>query len=290
MTMRHAFLLFTVGAFCSTAYHADAEDTRVLLLTKSSTFIHSVIAERKGQPSHVTTVLGELGKKHDFVVTSTKDASRINAADLENFDVVIFYTTGDLTISGGTGTGMFKGDGEPAMGANGVAELREWVKNGGGFIGLHSGADTFHGDGKTLTPYLDLLGAEFVVHGMQFEGTMRVTDKDHPTMKGVPETITCKEEWYTFDLYDTPKIHVLAMMEPGEIGARQTLYDIPDYPIAWCRGFGEGRSYYQGMGHRKDVWTNKAYQRSVVNAIHWAAGDGPLDADANFAEVVNNDE
>ena len=49
---------------------------------------------------------------------------------LAGFDVVIFYTTGDL-LSVGT-------DGYPAMTPAGKQALLDWVANGHGFVAIHS--------------------------------------------------------------------------------------------------------------------------------------------------------
>ena len=51
-----------------------------------------------------------------------------------------------------------------------------------------------------------------------------------------------------------------------------------DYPLAWCREYGEGRSFYTALGHRDDVWTNPKFQAHLLGGIKWALGLEPGDA------------
>ena len=91
---------------------ALAEDPpRVLFLSKSSGFQHSSITEKDGKPNHVATVLQELADLGGVELTSTKDASLINAENLKNYNLVIFYTTAYLTTLGT--------DNQPPMGDSG---------------------------------------------------------------------------------------------------------------------------------------------------------------------------
>lgn len=254
---------------------------RILFLSKSSTFEHPSVGQRDGEPSHVDGVLRRLARDNGLELLTTKDASVVNARELKTFDVVIFYTTGDLTRSGGEGPGMFSGDGQPPMGARGVRDLLAWIEAGGGFIGYHSATDTFHGKKGAPSPYLDMLGGEFRTHGQQFEGTVQVVDPKHPTMLNVPARWPVFDEWYLFKNLKLDEIHVLAVLDPGAERERQSLYDLSPYPIAWCRTLGKGRVYYNALGHREDVWDNPVFRTSVVDAIRWAAGRGEARAEPN---------
>ena len=60
--------------------------------------------------------------KGRLVVDCTQDCSQINAENLQKYDAVLFYTTGELPIS-----------------ADGRAALIEFVRGGGGFIGYGGG-------------------------------------------------------------------------------------------------------------------------------------------------------
>ena len=134
---------------------------RVLFLSKSSGYEHGVIKRSDGQPSHVETVLGKLAETSGFDLEVSKDASLINAANLENYDVVIFFTTGNLFASGGEKPGPFAGDGEPAMPKGGLDDLIAWIEAGGGFMGFHCATDTFKSadlglPADSVTDYIEL--------------------------------------------------------------------------------------------------------------------------------------
>lgn len=255
----------------------------MLFLSKSSTFVHPAIAWSEGRPSHVDRVLGSLAEKHGFDLTPTKDASLLDPEHLAEYDAVVFYTTGDLTVSG-PGQGLFGGDGMPAMAPGGDQALLDWIRRGGAFLGFHSASDTFHGDGPEPSPYIAMLGGEFRTHGEQFTGTVRVVDPDHPAMAGWPAQWQVLDEWYLFRNLGTDTIHVLALLDPGAERAKQELYDVTPYPIVWCRTFGEGRVYYNAMGHREDVWDAPAFQSAVVAALEWALGGGTADAEPNDSQ------
>ena len=278
-------LLAAVGPTAASEHEAD-DPVRVLFVSKSSGFEHSAIKRTDGHPSHVDTVLAQIGAERGFAVTSTKDAGMINATQLASFDVVIFYTTGDMTQRGGQGSGIFRGDGNPPMSADGVSDLIEWIEAGGGFVGFHPATDTFHGENDEVTPYVGMIGGEFLHHGAQFEGIVRVADADHPTMGNVEDGWKIMDEWYLYKNVAKDKLHVLALMDPGEERAKQEVYDIAPYPIVWCRELGSGRVFHNAMGHREDVWSHQMFQTWVGDTIDWAAGKGEAAAAPNWADVV----
>lgn len=285
--LRTCWLVVFGLAVVASSFAAAEEPLSVLFLTKSSTFEHPSIKRRGNDLGHAEKALVGFGEQNNIKVRATKDAGEINAENLANYDVIVFYTTGDLTVSG-SGSGLFGGDGNPPMAPDGVEALREWVRNGGGFVGYHCASDTFHGEGDSISPYIEMLGGEFVSHGKQFVGTVNVVDPAHPTMARFPDGWTHLEEWYTFKNYATEKIRVLAMLETGPERANQPMYDRAPYPIIWCRTFGGGRVFYNAIGHRNEIWDQADFQNSVVDAIRWAAGDGETAAEPNYDKVVGS--
>ncbi len=269
----------------ATAFAQDTEKIKVLWLTKSAGFQHPVITETDGKPSFLQGVIGKMGEGHEGVeVTFTKDASTINAKNLANYNLVIFYTTGDLTTPG---TDM-----HPAMGANGVAELTAWIEKGGAFMGFHCAADTFHNsqDGPP-SPYTEMIGGSFKTHAKQFEGIVKVVDPGHPAVANIPKDWKIADEWYMFRNLNTEKMHVLAVLDPGDERKAQPVYDVPNYPIIWCMERGQGRIYYNAMGHREDVWENETFQKVVSDAAMWVlkAEGNDAGAAANYDKVIPKD-
>lgn len=261
---------------------SSAEDSgvQVLLLSKSQGFQHQPIAEKDGKDSQVEIILRERLAEHGMTLTATKDAGSINAEKLKSYQLVIFYTQGDLTQSGL--------DKHPPMAADGIEALTEWIEAGGGFIGFHSAADTLRSNaGDPATPYTKMIGAAFRSHGRQFTGTLRAVDSKHPAMAHLPDGFAIKDEWYVFQQMNTDTIHVLALLDPGEEREKQTMYKLDPYPILWCRALGAGRIYYSAMGHRPDVWENENFLGSVDDAVAWALGEGPAQADPNYDDALH---
>src|SRR5213080_1701798 len=79
---------------------ADGRKQRLLFFTKSSGFEHSVIKRQGDQPSYAGKILADLGGKHGFEITETKDGGVFTPDNLAKYDAVFFYTTGDLTQAG----------------------------------------------------------------------------------------------------------------------------------------------------------------------------------------------
>lgn len=267
-----------LGMMSTATAESSESSLRILLLTKSAGFEHSVIARDESGTSHVERILRPIADEMGAVLECTKDASRINAEELKSYSVVIFYTSGDLTQPGT--------DGHPPMTPEGLEALFDWIRGGGGFLGFHAATDSFRSTGNSPTPYIEMLGAEFVKHGDQFIGTIKNTSPGHPAIASLPETWPIQDEWYLFRKFNKENMHVLALLELGEERSKQRMYNIPDYPMLWCLEFGEGRVLYNGMGHREDVWEHDIFKAIVREHIEWVSGKGPLNATPNYAEVV----
>lgn len=297
---RRAILL---GLLSLTLGAAQAEAPRikkVLFFTKSSGFEHSVIKEVGGQPSFAGRVLTELGPKYGIEFTLSKDGSKFSPAYLAQFDGIVFYTTGDL-LKAGT-------DGQPPMTPEGKAALLAAVEGGKGFIGVHSASDTFHAPatagsdpkavkpsryrnlGPLADPYTRMLGGEFIMHGSQQSGRMRVTDRAFPGLTALGASFDLVEEWYSMTDF-SPDMHVLLVQDTAHMGDRDTSggnssYLRPSYPSTWARRHGQGRVFYTAMGHREDVWTNPMFQQILFGGITWAIGNLDTDVSPNLAAVA----
>jgi len=271
----------TVAVALTLVLCAGAQAQSILYLTKSQGFQHDAVKRSDdGQLSYSERILTDLAEENGVRITCTKDASLINADNLKNYDLVIFYTTGDLTKPS-------EGRDEPPMSPEGVQALTDWIRNGGGFMGFHAATDTFGTpEGQPATPFTQLIGGTFVSHGKQFEGKVVLVDPDHPAVQSLPKEWKVMEEWYLFRNLDTQNMHVLALLDPGEERQKQEAYNVPAYPIIWCKTLGNGRIYYSGLGHNREVWEDPVFQASIVDAADWALGNGSADAEPNYDKVV----
>ena len=277
-----AIMLSVAVAAPSALAESPLSGARILFLSKSEAFEHSVIAQKDGNPSHCDTVMKPLLEEKGATYTSTKDASLINADNLGNYDIVIFYTQGDISKPGK--------DGAPGIGPNGETELLAWIEKGGLFMGYHAASDTFHTpkDGD-VSPFLKMAGGEFAGHGAQFRGTVKVVDPSHPAMASIPEEWTIREEWYKFRNLNEKTMRVLALLDPGKEREKQKMYNVPSYPMIWCSAYGDGRVYFNGIGHREDVWTSDVFKASIIDAAEWLLDKDnakPKQTKPNYSNVV----
>lgn len=276
------FALFAATATAALA--ADAPRRKILFFTKSSGFEHSVISWKKGQPSLAEKTLADLGAKHNWDFTFSKDGSKFGKDYLNQFDAVFFYTTGDL-CSKGT-------DGNPPMTPEGKQALFDYVRAGKGFVGTHSATDTFHTDneskkgperylnhGDKADDYAKFIGAEFIIHGAQQTAKNTVIDPKFPGFENAGADFSLMEEWYSLKDF-APDIHVLTVIDAPAM--KGDPYKRPAYPTTWARKEGAGRVWYTAMGHRDDMWANPLFQDILVGGIRWALGDTPGDATPNI--------
>ena len=238
---------------------------RVLFVTQSQGFVHSTVNRKPHELSHAEQVLTELGlRSGDFRVDCTQDvANDFTPELLKNYDVVAFYTTGDLPIPEAT---------------------REWFLNtwlaeeGHGFLGVHSAADTYH----NYEPFWDMIGGTFVEHPWTADTdvVIKVHADDHPASKpwGAAGTrIPLKEEIYMFKHWQPEKVRVLMSLDMEKTALKRPVH----IPILWVKNYGKGRVMHMSMGHREDVWTNPQYQESLIGGVRWLLGKEKGDATPN---------
>lgn len=271
---------------------APAALLRVLYFTKSSGFEHSVVQRVNGQPSYSEKVLTALAPQHGFEFTFSKDGSLFTASYLARFDVLLFYTSGDL-CSPGT-------DGQPPLTGAGLNALFDHVAGGGGFVGLHSTSDTFHTQergggnnprrlpryrnyGEAADPFVRMLGGEFIRHGPEQVARARVTDPKFPGFAAIGPELRVAEEWYSLKEFAADN-HVLLVMQTA--GMNGTDYERPPYPLAWTRMHGQGRVAYNALGHRNDVWDSAAYQAMLVGLLEWAGKRAEADVSPNLVQAA----
>jgi type 1 glutamine amidotransferase len=264
------------------ARSAEGPRRKLLFFTKSASFQHSSIARKDGDLSHAERVLTELGAKHNFDVTATKDGTVFDG-DLKAYDAFLFYTTGDLTQPGT--------DGQPPMTAEGKKRLIAAVEAGKGFLGSHCGSDTFHGKGDRRSeqpaeerdPYIQMLGGEFISHGPQQVARQVVCSPQFPGLSGVGESFSLNEEWYSLKNF-ADDLHVILLQDTQGMTGED--YQRPPYPSTWARMHGEGHVFYTSMGHREDVWTNPTFQQILLGGLAWSFGDVDFHPQRNLKEVA----
>lgn len=230
---------------------ADEDTPRLLFLTHSAGFVHSVVRRpAPDQLAHAERILTKAAEGR-LIVDCTQDCSAINAENLAKYDAVLFYTTGELPIS-----------------EEGKAALIDWTRSGGAFCGVHCATDTFY----QFPDYMGLVGGAFDGHPWHEEVTMCVEDHHHPSTAHLGEKWVLVDEIYQFKWWRRHPNHVLLSLDTGATDVARGKRADQDYANAWCKDFGQGKMFYTALGHREDVWTNPVFQEHLLGGIEWAIG------------------
>lgn len=263
-------LIAPVSSFALDA--APKKNARILMVTQSAGFKHGSVTRKESpksadgnsqvQLSPAERAMTDLGISSGlFRVDCTQDVAKdFTKEALDNYDIVFFYTTGDLPIPEDV-RGYF---------------LNDWLKRPGhGFIGAHSAADTYH----NYQPYWDMIGGTFNGHPWGAGSTVTVTvhDQEHPISKPWGAEFTIKDEIYQFKNWQPEKVHVLMSLNMAKTDLKKPYH----VPIAWCKEYGQGKAFHMSLGHNEAVWQNPAYMQSMLGGIKWILGQEKGDARPN---------
>jgi type 1 glutamine amidotransferase len=277
-----------VAALCalllvsSIAAPAAAQDApkRLLFLTHAGLYRHAslqpaeaaVTAWGEDAGFEVTTLQGYLQDADEI------DLSMVTADYLAGFDGLMMMTNGNLPMS------------EAQKQA-----IVDFVRAGGGFVGVHNAALTFY----DFPPFGEMLGGYFrraIQQNHVF--VLRIEDREHPATRMLGPSWPVVDELYQYGtapwtperpeenidvLFDNripmgfsrDRVRVLLSIDTEETDL-EGLVDMErggDYPQSWVREYGQGRVFYTSLGHREDIWTNDpVFRAHVTGGIRWALG------------------
>jgi len=268
MLRRLFFLAPAALLACSWAVSVNAEDAappkaaRILMVTESQGFRHGPVTRKEGDLAPAERTMTELGVRSGlFRVDATQDTAKdFTKERLDNYDIVLFYTTGDLPIPEDVRDYFFN----------------TWLKKKGhGFIGVHSAADTYH----NYEPYWDMIGGTFDGHPWNSDQTVTVTvhDQEHPISRPWGEEFAIQDEIYQFKNWQPEKVRVLMSLNMAKTGLKKPYH----VPIAWVKEYGDGKVLHMSLGHREEVWANPTFQESLLGGIKWILGQEPGNATVN---------
>jgi type 1 glutamine amidotransferase len=270
--LSHLSSIFPLGW---AAPSSETTKRKLLVFTRSQGFEHSCLKrEAPDKLSLLERTVTNLGAKHGFEVTCTKDGRVFIPDELAKYDAFLFETTGDLTKEGG--------DNNPPMPRDGKQTLLNAVAKGKGFVGAHCASDTFHSQGDKIDPYIAMLGGEFIVHGAQQKAKMVVVDNKFPGAHDLKD-FDLHEEWYALKNF-APDLHVILAQDSQ--GMKGDMYQRPAFPATWARKHEKGRVFYSSMGHREDVWENPTFQTLLLGGLSWAFGNVEANVEPNMKEAT----
>jgi type 1 glutamine amidotransferase len=251
---------------------------RLLFLTHAGLYKHTSL----GPAERAVTELGQAG---GFEVT-THEGYRADAADIDlrfltreylaQFDGLMLMTNGNLPLSE----------------AQKKAVL-EFVAGGKGFIGAHCAALTLY----DYPAFGEMLGGYFRRSLRQNAiAVLKVEDHTHPATRMLGSSWPVVDEFYLFGTaawdasrpkdnvdvlfgnripmgFSRERVHVLLSLdtENTDISRFPDVVRGGDYPQAWWRDYGKGRSFYTSLGHRDDIWSSDpVFRAHITGGIRWA--------------------
>ena len=214
------------------------ERLRLLVFTQTLGWRHDSI------PAAVDT-LRTLAAEAGFEIVHSEDPAVFNEDPrLAGFRAVMFANT----------TGNLLDDRQRAT-------FERFIRGGGGFVGVHSAADTAY----DWPWYGELVGAWFDSHppGLQ-TSDVRFERGRHPPAIGVWRVT---DELYNYRRNPRPDVEVIATVDES-MYAGGTMGN--DHPIAWCHARFNGRAWYTGLGHDVKLYTDPVFSAHLLRGLRYA--------------------
>ena len=253
---------------------------KLLFLTHAGLYKHTSLG-----PAEKAVI--ELGKTNGFDVTTVEgykldakehDFSFLTPEYLAGFDGVMMMTNGNLRFSDVQ-----------------KQSLLDFVSSGKGFIGAHCASLTFY----DYPAFGEMLGGYFNRNLPQ--GTiavLKVEDTKHPATRMLGSSWPLVDEFYLFGTapwdaakpnenidvlfknkiplgFSRDRVKVLLSLDTNamDLSKQPHLVKGGDYPQAWTREYGKGRSFYTSLGHRDDIWSSDpVFRAHITGGIRWALG------------------
>ena len=225
----------------SPATQSSAPAFAILVFSRTDGFRHDSI------PAGITAIR-EQGRQKRFSVDAGENAGVFSDESLAKYKAVVFLsTTGDV------------------LNAGQQAAFERFVRNGGGFVGVHSAADTEY----DWPFYGALLGAYFADHPDIQNATIQIEDAGHPSTSVLPRAWMRRDEWYNFRSNPRGTVTVLATIDERTYSGGT----MPgDHPIIWAHSYEGGRAWYTAGGHTSESFSEPLFVEHLGQGIMWAAG------------------
>lgn len=234
---------------------AGTAPLRILAFTGDSGFVHE-------SKSHAERMLIELGEEHGWQVTATADPTHFTENDLGDTDVIVFAN------NCGTESAIFTTDQQAAF--------QDYIRSGGGFVGIHCAGAIWHESGDFQQWYESLIGARLVAHPHVQRGRLRVEDRNHISTFHLPPHWEVTDEWHFYDRNPRPNVHVLLSLDESSYHGKPKMQG--DHPASWFQEYDGGRSFFTTLGHTNEIYDDPLFRHHVLGGIRWAAGQaGAID-------------
>lgn len=199
------------------------------------------------QPKETSEIVARDLREAGFEVelSDTLDALR-DEARLKTFDLIVPHWT----------MGQISGEQESAL-------LRA-IESGVGLGGFHGGmGDAF----RDSTGYQFLVGGQFVAHPDDHKDyTVHLVKSSDPIVAGLSDFTVHSEQYY---LHVDPSNEVLATTTFQTTSAPWVNGTV--MPVVWKRKYGQGRVFYQSIGHNLTAFEIPEVREITRRGLVWAA-------------------
>lgn len=201
-------------------------------------------------PEGVATIFNKTLVRLGFHVTMSEtldsllDKKRLSELDL----LVPIWTMGDITKEQ-------------------VEAVTQAVEQGMGLAGCHGGlCDAF----RNSVEWQFMTGGNWVAHPGNADVTYKVNLKNtsSPLVDGILDFEVTSEQYY---LHVDPAVEVLATTRfPLADGPHCTNGQV-DMPVVWTKRWGQGRVYYNALGHQSDIFNIPEALELMKRGFMWAS-------------------
>jgi type 1 glutamine amidotransferase len=257
------------------AYAKPAKPRRLLVFSKTNGFRHQSIPTGK----HLLEQLGKQTGAFEAVISD--DMAEFEADRLKTYDAVCFLSTTQNVFLPPPNVLKAMPDAEREKA---FADEKRWkenflsyIRNGGGFVGIHAATDTCHEwqeYGKLINGFFD---------GHPWNANTHVSIKVEPGQEAHPivamfegKNVEFKEEIYQLkDPYDSKAVHMLLRLdtERSDMNVKGIKRTDGDFGVAWIRPWDKGRVFYSSLGHNHEIYWHPKVVRHFLAGIQWALGD-----------------
>ena len=228
---------------------AQEGNIRVLNFYGDNGFQHASKNEAVG-------MIEKLGQDFQWEVISTDSSEVLNTKNLSKYNVVVFNNN-----CGNKGR-ILSRDQQQAF--------QHYIRNGGGFIGIHCAGALWKEEGQFQQWYERLLGSRMVDHPAVQQANLIVEAKTHPITNHLDSPWSIKDEWHRFDHNPRESVNVLLSLDEASYEGEQKMGG--DHPFTWYQYFEGGRSFFTSLGHTPEIYGNKDFKEMVRKGVEWASG------------------
>ncbi len=240
-----ALLSLVLVVACTDDPPVDNRD-RILVFTRANGVRHDEAL------AAAMTALPERLAMENIVPDFTEDPAEFTELNLERYRAVLFlYTSGNDLLD-----------------AAGKTELERFVRRGGGWLGVHSAAET-----ETDWPFYKSLVAAYAMDAAPpQQATVTVSLAGHAALRNVPpDPWVATDEWYNFQMNPRTVLSVDVLLTVDEStytgGTMGT-----DHPVAWVQERFIGRVELTTLGHGAERWQEPAFVEHIASGIRWVTG------------------